>query len=1082
MTVAIVFSAIALLGYIILMILTLRRNWRNHIHRVFAAYLGVMAVWQFVALMVSTSNNVSDALIWYRIMTSSLGGQFIFYLFFILAFLHIEPKRYVSFIGWALFLALVATTPTGLLIASVSKSEATSLYIPGFGPLVPLVGISTYCFLGYAIYVLINASRHTKSVQQSNRIRYLLVGACVTGIGTLSNLFSPLQAYPVDVLANILNAFLIAYTILRHNLLDLSGFIRTGLLYSIPTIIIGAGYFFLIALAVAIFHDVTGIEVFLASLLLAIIVAVLAQPLRDRAQSWIDRLFFREKFNSSLLLQHLSQTAASVLNLDMLANMILEELTRTIHVSQAAFFLGQTRDNVCVLMAQRGLDELGELKLNQDHPMIGWFALHDNVLSQSEIDVLPQFKSLWGKEYQELEKLGGELYVPVKAKDELVAILVLGSKRSNQIYSADEILTLTTLASQIAVAIVNARLYRDLEQTLAALQQAHDELETRVQQRTADLADANLALQTEVGERKRVEDALRESEERFILATRGANDGLWDWQLRTNAMYFSPRWKSMLGYAEDEISEDASEWFQRIHPEDLDQVRTAIAAHLKGSSSHLECEYRIQNKEENYIWVSTRGLAVRDENENAYRMAGSQSDITARKEIEARLLQNAFYDNLTGLPNRALFMDRLGRAIEHAQRRSDYLFSVLFMDIDRFKVINDSLGHIVGDRLLVAVAQTLNNCLRSGDTVARLGGDEFVILLEDIKHSDDAITICHRIYQSLSDPLDLTDYHVVTSTSIGVVYSSLGYDNPEDILRDADIAMYHAKMKGGATYSVFNTTLRNIAIARLELETNLRQALEKKEFTLYYQPILSLASERIIGFEALLRWKHPALGMVLPDKIISVAEETGLILPIGQWVMQEACRQLKIWQVEFPQEPPLMVNVNVSGKQFINADFVQKTGDTLAETQIAPHSLAMEITETLLLESDEAFYAKMDSLMQLGIHLHIDDFGTGYSSYSYLQRLPVTSVKIDGVFIRMLDVGSDNVEIVRSIVTLARSLGMSAIAEGVETEEQYTILKDIGCHFGQGYYFSKPLTSQDADALLISRYRVPTNPGSASGP
>jgi len=307
MTVAILFSATALLGYIVLMALTLSRNWRSEIHRSFATYLGAMAIWQFAALMVSISSNVENALVWYRIMSTGLGGNFIFYFFFILVFLRIEPKPFISFLGWPLFFTLVASIPTKLVIATVSKSEVTSLYIPSFGPLVPMVGIIAYCFLGYAVVIMATAYRRTKSIQQRDRIRYLLLGACVTGIGTLSNLFTALQAYPVDVLANIINAVLIAYTILRHNLLDLSEFIRKGLLYSIPTVIIGAGYFFLIAFTINIFHEATGKEVLIVSLILAIGVAVIAQPLRDRAQFWVDKLFFREKYNSTMLLQNLSR-------------------------------------------------------------------------------------------------------------------------------------------------------------------------------------------------------------------------------------------------------------------------------------------------------------------------------------------------------------------------------------------------------------------------------------------------------------------------------------------------------------------------------------------------------------------------------------------------------------------------------------------------------------------------------------------------------------------------------------------------------------------------------------------------------
>lgn len=571
-------------------------------------------------------------------------------------------------------------------------------------------------------------------------------------------------------------------------------------------------------------------------------------------------------------------------------------------------------------------------------------------------------------------------------------------------------------------------------------------------------------------ERKHVEEALRESEERYSMAMRGANDGLWDWKLHFNKIYYSPRWKSILGYEEDEIGDSPAEWFNRIHPDDVERVRVSIGTHLKEASPHFECEYRIRNKAGNYLWVLTRGLAVHDADGHAYRMAGSQSDITARKQAEEQLLRNAFYDNLTGLPNRALFMDRLSQAIEHTKRRPDYPFSVLFLDLDRFKVINDSLGHMVGDQLLIAVAQVLKTCLRSGDTVARLGGDEFIILLQDSKQDSDAIAVSNRICQELGVAFNLSKHQVVISTSIGIVYSSLGYDNPEDIMRDADIAMYKAKMSGGATYSIFNTLMREQAINRLELENDLRKALENHEFSIYYQPIQSLDDEQLIGFEALLRWNHPKRGMIMPASFISVAEETGLILPIGRWVMREACLQLRQWQTEFSLDPPLMVSVNVSSKQLLNADFLQNTSEILHETGIAPFSMALEITETLLLESNEALNIKLNNLVKLGVHLNIDDFGTGYSSYSYLQRLPLTAIKIDSIFIHKLENDADNSEIVRSIIMLARSLGMSAIAEGVETEAQLAKLKSLDCQYGQGFYIAVPLNLDQAKTLLVSRF------------
>jgi diguanylate cyclase (GGDEF)-like protein len=448
-------------------------------------------------------------------------------------------------------------------------------------------------------------------------------------------------------------------------------------------------------------------------------------------------------------------------------------------------------------------------------------------------------------------------------------------------------------------------------------------------------------------------------------------------------------------------------------------------------------------------------------------MAGSQSDVTARKLAEERLQHDAFHDPLTGLPNRALFMDRLGMAIAHAKRRLSYTFAVLFIDLDRFKNVNDSLGHSAGDELLIAVARRLESCLRPGDTVARLGGDEFTILLDEVADVDHAVQVARRLHQVMAQPFKTQGHEVFVTISLGITVGAGGdYERPEDVLRDADTAMYDAKTSGKARDAVFDREMHDRAVALLELETDLRRAVERSEFEIHYQPIVSLTTGRIDAFEALLRWRHPHRGLLFPNSFVPVAEDTGLIVPIGWWVLREACRQLADWQ-----SPPwlggnLAVTVNLSGKQFRQADLVQRIEEILCQTGIRPDHLRLEITESTLMEQAEGAVETLLALRRLGVKLYIDDFGTGYSSLSYLHRLPVDALKIDRSFISAMDQRNEHSEIVGTILTLARTLRMDVAAEGIETAEQVSRLRALDCHFGQGYYFSQPLGQLAAGGLI----------------
>jgi diguanylate cyclase (GGDEF)-like protein/PAS domain S-box-containing protein len=573
----------------------------------------------------------------------------------------------------------------------------------------------------------------------------------------------------------------------------------------------------------------------------------------------------------------------------------------------------------------------------------------------------------------------------------------------------------------------------------------------------------------DVTERVRVERALRESEERYALAARGANDGLWDWNLTTDEVYYSPRWKAMLGYAEDEIGGSPFQWLNRVHREDVERLKAQINAHVAGLTPQLEDEHRVFHKDGAYRWVLCRGVAVRNGNAKAYRMAGSQTDITERKLAEEQLLHDAFHDTLTALPNRALFIDLLARSLGRAQRRADYRFAVLFIDLDRFKVINDSLGHTVGDELLQAMTRRIERCVRPGDTVARLGGDEFTILVDDIGSSSDATRVADRVQTELSKPFTLRGHEVFTSASIGIALSATGYSRAEELLRDADIAMYRAKALGKARYEVFDTAMHARAKALLELETDLRRAIDRHEFVLQNQPVVSLSSGLIVGFEGLIRWRHPQRGLIGPAAFIPIAEETGLIIPIGRWVLREACRQAQEWEQKFPAMGNLAISVNLSGKQFAQARLVEDVDQALKESGLDANRLRLEITESAVMEDAPSAMAMIDQLRALNVKIDIDDFGTGYSSLSYLQRFEIDNLKIDRSFVSAI--GNDrgeNAEIVRTIVTLARHLGMDAVAEGVETPDQLALLRELGCQRVQGFLFAAPVEGGEAGRLLAA--------------
>jgi diguanylate cyclase (GGDEF)-like protein/PAS domain S-box-containing protein len=614
---------------------------------------------------------------------------------------------------------------------------------------------------------------------------------------------------------------------------------------------------------------------------------------------------------------------------------------------------------------------------------------------------------------------------------------------------------------------------------IAALPQAEARVAVSGQDELSRLASAvNTMLKSLEGSQA----SLRRSEERYDHAVRAANDGIWDWNLETGDVFFSPRWKEMLGLEGESLAPVPGTWLDRVHPDDASELKGRLDELRHGTAGHLEHEHRVKHGDGGYRYMLCRAVSVSGAEGPVGRLVGSLTDISDRKSAEARLVREALYDNLTGLPNRTLLMDRLAQSLAAFRREPERPPAVLFVDLDRFKVVNDSLGHKAGDELLQEASRRLRACARPADTVARLGGDEFVMLVERIRNPTDAVHVAERVQADLLRPVRVAGQDVFVSASIGIGIAERGggrEPTPESLLSDADLAMYRAKTQGRSRHQLFEPEMHARAMSQLELESGLRRALEREEFRLVYQPIVELRDGRLVGFEALIRWERPGHGLVSPAEFVPQIEENGQIVPVGRWVLRTACREAARWP-----RPPAgpRVSVNVSGRQLLEPTLVADVEQALLDSGLPADSLVLEITETVFFQGGDRARPVLNALRRLGVGLAMDDFGTGYSSLSFLRLYPIDRLKIDRSFVWEMADDERTRRVVAAVIRLAGALGMDAVAEGVETEGQRRALVQMGCRLGQGFFFARPHDSETALALATAAESSPLLPARPDSP
>ncbi len=562
------------------------------------------------------------------------------------------------------------------------------------------------------------------------------------------------------------------------------------------------------------------------------------------------------------------------------------------------------------------------------------------------------------------------------------------------------------------------------------------------------------------------EQRLHDTAARFALIGEAANDGLWELDGARTGLFVSARWRQLLAMPADDAALGPEAWFGRIHPDDVAGVTRAIASLADGRTERLDFEHRIRHEDGSYRRARCRAVAARDESGRLTRIAGSMTDITDFSGAHDQVLNANSRDQLTGLLNRGAFVDRLSARLDEYKTRRGSRFAVLCIDLDRFKVVNDSLGHITGDELLVSLSKRLEGCLRPGDAVSRLGGDEFAVMVQNISDEMQANVVAFRLQEALQAPFHVGGREVITSASIGIAISRAEYQNAEEMMRDADTAMCHAKSRGKARHELFDADMHKVALDRLGLETDLRQAVKSSSFEVHYQPIVSLSSRMCTGFESLVRWSRDGKP-VSPADFIPMAEELGIIEPLGTWVLQQACAAFVDWKARFPQSGLDYITVNVSAKQLVQQGFIYLVERTVEQNHMHPADLRLEITETAIMDAPQFAAQVLAELREFGVKVYLDDFGTGYSSLSHLHKLPVDALKIDRSFVRGL-LMDDRPAIVESILALAKTLQTNVVAEGIEEEAQANELERLGCRFAQGYFFSRPIPADKVELMLAA--------------
>ena len=554
--------------------------------------------------------------------------------------------------------------------------------------------------------------------------------------------------------------------------------------------------------------------------------------------------------------------------------------------------------------------------------------------------------------------------------------------------------------------------------------------------------------------------------QRFDLMIRGANDGLWEWDVAAGTTFFSQRWRHVLGYQGDESATSIDEWFARVHPGDVGRLRVDFEAHLQGRTPVFENEHRVRSNDGAYRWVLSRGLALRDASGTVIRMAGSVTNVSDYRAREQAIRHQSRHDSWTGLPRREPFVEHLARAVELAEHYDDFTFEVLLIEVDRLRMVNQSIGHNAGDILLAKMARRLEGCLDGDQILARFGGSKFAILLQDVADLSVATALADRIHRAFEEPFEIDAQPVYVTANIGITSSARRYTRVEDVISDVIAAASKAKNRFVGRHEFFSADMRVEALSKMRLEMSLRQAVERDEFIVHYQPIVSLDQGTLLGFEALVRWNHPRHGLVPPLEFIPLAESTGLILPIGSWVLEESVRQLSEWHKAYEIGSHLTMSVNLSGRQIADPDLFQKIEAVLQKYNLPPAALKVELTESVVMENAEAATRLLDSLRRIGVAIWVDDFGTGYSSLSYLHRFPVDGLKIDKTFIDELDGTKESEAMVRTIVGLAYNLGLNVVAEGIERPMQAEQLRRIGCSAAQGFFFGMPQAASEATKLL----------------